>query len=277
MLTTQRLAVLDVLAHNRFVKTAQFYELLRARTATQERGVRRILYLMAKDRLIDRRYVIESYDTNGRPHGQNTHWLLSKGRQAIGRGQATAEKASTFLEHDTLVTAFHLALAREAPKHLRIHWRQDSLKHTVNPDALLALENTERVPRERSTNYFLIEVERTRQALSRTDSKGVIAKLKKYGAYSGSERVTRDYSRMNVETQRAEWHFTRFRTIWLVPASGRHSSRELVDNLLTRLAGAFPSSAIWIATADEAIANPFGAIYRTPKDYQERSYSLGDL
>lgn len=277
MLTTQRLAVLDLLAENRFVKTAQFYELLRTRTASQERGVRRILHLMAKDRLIDRRYVIEYYDANGRPRGQNTHWLLPKGRKTIGRGQATAEKAATFLEHDTLVTAFHLALAKEAPKHIRVHWRQDGLKHTVNPDALLALENTERVPRERSTNYFLVEVERTRQALSRTDSKGVIAKLKRYGMFNGSEQVAKDYSRSNGQTRKVEWHFTRFRTIWLVPASGRHSSRELADNLLARLAEAFPSSAIWVAMTDEAIANPFGPIYRTPKDYRERCYSLGDL
>src|SRR5207244_3110799 len=154
---------------------------------TARRGVRRLLTLLHRAGLVERsRYVLDD-PRDPFLRYQHCYRLSHSGRAAIGRGNAPAEKSPASLPHELGITAFHIALAASMPPTHRLYWRQTDLKHGVNPDALFAITDTTE-PRESSTYYYFLEVERSRQGHYRGGESGLLAKLRRYSEYRKSAR-----------------------------------------------------------------------------------------
>jgi hypothetical protein len=250
-MTALRKKALSFLADYHYLTTPQFYVLLERNGEIERRGVRRLLTLLHRAGLVERsRYVIDQRDD---PFLRYQHCY-----RLIGRGNVAAEKSPGSLPHELGITAFHIALARSIPATRRLYWRQTDLKHGVNPDALFALTDATE-PRESSTYYYFLEVERSRQGHYRGGESGLLAKLRRYGEYRKSARC------------RAEWkHFSDFRVVVVL------ANRERQENLLRVLETRLSTSTIWTTTAEDVERCITGAVFRAPPDFAHAAYSLFD-
>ncbi len=256
-LTPKRLAFLQMFKTKPCISIYQAYDLRRAETESQRRATRWFLKGLYRAGYLLREWSTDPGDVSLLPHPYFTYRLSKHGAQVV-HGRASVEKAPSSMTHEEEITQFHMALETLGRE---LWWKQHDLKKTVNPDAVFGLKTD-----QGRSAYFFLEIERTRQGLSRNDHKGVLGKLEKYDALRRTPRCRKDWE-----------HFDDFRTIWVVPASGRHSARELADNLLKRLSEKYPYRWIWVTTDDEYRADIGGAIFKTPRDFSQVAYSLLDV
>jgi hypothetical protein len=258
VLTPQRREALELLREYHYLATPDFYRLLGVAETDEHRrrGVRRMLMLLARAGLVEHaRHVV---DNPGDPflRYQHCYRLSRTGAVAVSARRAMGAKAPASVAHELEITAFHVALASAIPETHSLYWRQWDLKHTVNPDALFAITDS-REPRERSTHYYFLEVEKSRQGHYRNGDSGLIAKLRRYAEYRRTERC------------RSEWrHFSDFRAIVVL----KNREREL--NLLRALHERLPERFIWTTTEEDYRRDIGGAIFRAPPDHGTTAHSL---
>jgi hypothetical protein len=259
IVTNLRREALALLADYQYLTTPQFYVLLGRTGETEQRGVRRMLTLLHRAHLVERsRYVLDNPDDPFLRY-QHCYRLSRSGCAAIARGGAAAEKSPASLPHELGITAFHVALATALPATHRLYWRQTDLKHNVNPDALFALTDATQ-PRESSTFYYFLEVERSRQGHYRGGESGLLAKLRRYSDYRKSAQC------------RADWkHFSDFRVVVVL------ANRERQENLLHALQTKLCTPIIWTATTADIERCVTGAVFRAPPDFTSTSHSLFGL
>lgn len=248
ILTVLRRRVLALLADFHYLRTPDFYRLLEISDPNAQRGVRRGLMLLARSGLVLRSR--QAIDDPNDPflRYQHCYRLSRAGSRAIGGGQAAIEKSPASIDHELLITDFHIALSSHASTTHRVYWRQTDLKRTVHPDALFALTNITR-PREQSTIYYFLEAEYSRQGHYRAGESGLLTKLRRYGEYRKSA------------TCREEWkHFSDFRVIVLL------RTRERQENLLRVLAKRLPNKAFWTTTVGDVQRDITGPIFRGPPE-----------
>jgi hypothetical protein len=257
-LTNSRRRLLGVLAEYHYLRTPDFYRLLEVSDPHEQRGIRRALMLLARSGLVLRsRHAIDNPNDSFLRY-QHCYRLSRAGQRGIGGGHAATEKSPASIEHELLITDFHIALAERTPATHRVYWRQTDLKRTVHPDALLAVTNTAR-PREQSTFYYFLEVEYSRQGHYRAGESGLIAKLRRYGEYRRTELC------------RKEWKdFSDFRVIVVL------RSRERQENLLRVLKERLPTKSIWTITTDDVERDIAGPSFRAPPDEGKSGTSLFD-
>ena len=258
VITAQRDRVLRLLSSFHYLTNRHLYSLLGIDrdNASAHRGVRRILLLLVRAGLVTRtQHVIDSpYDRFLRY--ENCYRLSRAGALAIGCPAVVARKSAASLAHELLITDFHLALAASTPPSHRLYWRQTDLKHTVNPDALFAITDTTQ-PRDRSTWYYFLEVENSRQGHYRQGQSSLLGKLQKYVEYRRSDSC------------RADWrHFNDFRVVLVL------RSRERQMNLLRTLRDRLPHTMLWTACIDDLSSGIAGSLLRAPPDFEIATYSL---
>jgi hypothetical protein len=258
IVTDLRREALGHLAEYQYLTTPQFYVLLGRTGEAARRGVRRMLTLLHRAGLVERsRYVVDDPGDRFLRY-QHCYRLSRSGRSAVGKGNALAEKSPASLPHELGITAFHIALATAMPPTHRLYWRQTDLKHGVNPDALFAITDATQ-PRESSTYYYFLEVERSRQGHYRGGESGLLAKLRRYSEYRKSARCL------------AEWkHFADYRVVVVL------ANRERQDNLLRALQTKLCTPIVWTTTADDVVRCVTGAVFRAPPDFSTVAHSLFD-
>lgn len=258
VITDRRREALSALAEYHYLTTSDFYRVLRIGNEHARRGARRMLTLLNRAELVERsRHVLDNPNDPFLRY-QHCYQLSRAGWAAIGKGNARAEKSPASLAHELGITAFHIAVATSMPSTHRLFWRQTDLKHGVNPDALFAITDTAQ-PRDSSTVYYFLEVERSRQGHYRGGESGLLAKLRRYSEYRKSERC------------RAEWkHFSDFRVVVVL------ANRERQENLLRVLQARLNTPAIWTTTTEDVDRCVTGAVFRAPPDFTSVAHSLFD-
>jgi hypothetical protein len=250
-LTKQRRAILDFLCRYIYLRTSDFYTLVRADRDGARRAVRRLLHDFWGRGYLVRRPVID-YDAPGPfPRYENVYSLSSSGVELLRDSGSlddaltcTPDKSPHSLEHDVWITEFHLAVERFCDVNGRTaYWQQHNLKRTVNPDALFALTDPSR-PEDESTSYYFLEIERSRQGSYRDGRSALLRKLDRYAEYYGTERCLRDW----------DW-FDEFRVVIVVANETRRT------NLLLQLAELLPHPAFWVSVQGSDLS---GDCFLTP-------------
>lgn len=259
VLTPQRRVALELLAEYRYLTTSDFYGLLEggAPESTRARAVRRMLMLLHQAKLVYRANHVISRKGDPFLRYEHCYHLSRRGIAAISAGDSTPEKSPLSLDHELGITRFHLALAGAIrPTSYQLRWWQSELKRTVNPDALFALTDTTK-PREVSTHYYFLEIEKSRQSHYRNGDSGLMAKLKRYSEYRRTERC------------RSEWrYFADFRVVVVL------KDRKRQANLLRALCERLPHRFIWTTSEEEFNAGIIGAVFRAPPDHERTAHSL---
>lgn len=252
IITKLRQEITDLLAEYYYLRTEHFYPLLDASTDTRKRAIRRALQLMRKARLVTAEYIFKYKDHSrgGFPHTSFVYYLEGK-------------RSPFSLAHDIDITEFHLALTAALKLHpyLKLHWLQDDLRKTTNPDAIFGIQDT-RKPKDKSTHWFFLEIEKSRQGhWKKHENSGLVQKLTRYDNYRGSRELKADYS-----------YIGDFRVVVTM------ETPERTVNLLRKLSSLLPYRFIWITTP-EAVKQKgaLAGIYFTPKDFENKSYSFLDL
>lgn len=165
------------------------------------------------------------------------------------------EHSQRTLDHELEISYFHVALKKFVVKNgLKLYWQQSDLKHTVSPDAMFALTDP-RKPEGQNTLYYFLEIERAKIGHYIKGEPSIIRKLQKYHEYYGTD------------TCQKEWQdFRKFRVIVI------QRTEERRENLLK--ACLFKHRMFWFASEDAYKADIGGEIFKTPRDFQDKSYSL---
>lgn len=181
-------------------------------------------------------------------------------RHAFRHGYATEatktfeERSVMMLDHELEITAFHMALDRWCRSaDLRYVWRQRNLKHGVHPDACFTVESAAGTGRR--FTYFL-EIERAKLGNYRNGTPQILRKLARYYEYFNS---------MDCERK---WGFRHFRVMVVQRTEARS------EGLLGALQAGYRHRMFWLTSEDRYRKDIGGEIFKTPKDYAERSYSL---
>ena len=258
VLTPTRRRALDLLGEYHYLATPDFYQLLGVQSDDEhrKRGIRRMLMLLVEAGLAKySRHVIDNPGDRFLRY-QHCYRLSRSGAAVVGAQRAIGAKAPASVAHELEITAFHIALVSAMPPPHKLHWRQSDLKHTVNPDALFAVTDR-REPRERSTHYYFLEIEKSRQGHYRNGDSGLIAKLRRYAEYRRTERCSEEWR-----------HFSDFRVIVVV----KNREREL--NLLRALKTRLPERLTWTTSEADYRRDMPGRIFHSPSDYETASHSL---
>lgn len=245
-LTKQRKTILDLLCRYTYLRTSHFYALLRSDHDGAQRAVRRLLHDFWRRGYLVRRPLVDYHAPGPFPRYENVYSLSSAGVELLRDSGClddsltrTPEKSPHSLEHDLLITEFHLAVERFCDVNgWTAYWQQHNLKRTVNPDALFALTDLRR-PEDESTSYYFLEMERSRQGSYRDGRSGLLRKLERYVEYYGTERCLRDW----------EW-FDEFCVVIVV----KNETRK--ENLLTLLSKEMPESLFWITVEGSDLTGP---------------------
>jgi hypothetical protein len=188
----------------------------------------------------------------------------------------TREKSNLLLLHDLLITKIHLTLelaTRGTPLQLLIweqrrsvllDWAEDGIgRLSVNPDAFFGLKDREK-PENQNTNYFFLEVVRSRESDYQRLQSYFMRKMHAFLAYYRQGKHT------------ARYGITNFRVITVTP------TRQRAVNLCEKLEkGGLAFKRFWFTDlstvcADEP-AKILSRVFFTPKDFQEGiRYSLRD-
>jgi hypothetical protein len=259
IVTPERKRVLESLATYHFMTTEQLYEtvLPASGTPTQERAVRRLMLLMQRAGYVTRSRLVLDRPRDPFLRYTYSYRLTAEGLAALRDPRLRLPSASNSVGHDAEITRFHMNLRKAiAATDFRLWWRQTDLRQTVHPDALFAITDPAR-PRNRSTFYYFLEIEKSREGHYRSGCSGLEEKLRRYVAYRGAPRV------------REEWrHFTDFYVVVIVATDERRA------NLLQKLRGALPVDMIWIAAENDCAVDPGGRIFGAPSDAGSRLRSL---
>lgn len=259
IVTPQRQDVLNLLAEYHYLRTSDIYALLgvRAGFVTRERAVRRVLMLMHRAGLVYRKPYVTSSVGDRFLRYEHCYSISRRGARALGQGRVTPEKSPLSIVHEVEISCFHRALAETvSATTFALRWWQTDLKRTVNPDALFAVTDRTK-PRESSTRYYFLEIEKSRQGHYRNGESALVTKLRRYADYRRTERC------------RADWqYFADFRVAVVV------KNAERQKNLLQELAKRFPQRFIWTTTEPEYRQGMGARIFRTPADHGTETYSL---
>lgn len=175
--------------------------------------------------------------------------------------EATDEKTNKLLRHNLVLTNFHLALHREFGAKLSWSQLHHDLYHRwgtapdekVYADAFFYLTLGDRYP------TFYVEIENSGENKYEKGKSSRVRKMESYLEYSDGhfqEKTGAD----------------NFRVITLVP-----SERE-AGNFIAKLAKdkSLATPKFWISDFEQAM-HPAEKVFVTPKDYQQRAYSLHDV
>lgn len=258
VITPFRELVFQLLAKYRYLRTEHFYQLTDAQNDTRCRAVRRMLTLTRRAGYIRAQPLFDyrSHSRGGYPHVSLVYYLSDKGAHASGFAPVGVRSPAS-LAHDILVTEFHLALEKSVAgyPYLKLHWVGGRLKKNTNPDAIFGIEDL-RKPREKSTFWFFVEIERSRQGHWRHgQDSGLIQKLVRYGRYRKSRDLERDWP-----------YIGDFRVIVTV------GSKLRAENLVGKLQRKLALAMIWVAPTDDVIlGDMLTARYRAPSDAGPRT------
>jgi hypothetical protein len=177
--------------------------------------------------------------------------LSDKGVKVYG-GKTFDEHSQRTLDHELAISDFHISLQQFCTNQdLDLHWRQSDLKRGIHPDAYFSI--TDPAKAGRNTHHFFLEIERSKIGNLKNGQPSILRKLARY------------YDVYNTADCERQWNFQTFRVIVQVPSAAR------ATNLLASLAAFFKHSMFWIGDSNEDL------VYRTPRDYSERTYTLLDI
>jgi hypothetical protein len=188
----------------------------------------------------------------------------------------TRDKSNLLLEHDVLLTKFHLTLelaARLAPFEISA-WEQrravllDSAhcgneRLAVNPDALFGYKNRDK-PDGQNTAYFFVEIVRSRESEYQRQESNFMRKMRAFAAYHASG------------AHRERYGIANFRVITVTPTRWR------AVNLCKKLqAVGLASSRFWFTSVEHVFpdepARILDTVFFTPKDFERGAlHSLRD-
>lgn len=200
--------------------------------------------------------------TQDGPFGAMMYFLSFKGGEKcvnlgiLEKPKYVYKKSPKSIAHDSLISEFHLAL--EIALRDRIpacqhstppcdscaaniltweQWRDDmtDLAHLI-PDARFAVVGDD--------DFTLVEVVRANISKPKDREDELTEKMF-------------EYEKLGIK-----------RILILMPTKSR------ADNYLKKLFSILPSSAIWVTDYDSVFKDVLGAVFRTPKNYETRSYSI---
>jgi hypothetical protein len=155
---------------------------------------------------------------------------------------------------------FRIALKKFAEKNgLTLYWRQSDLKHTIAPDALLALTDPKKPEGQNALHYFL-EIERAKIGHYVDGEPSIMRKLAKY------------YAHYNTDQCEKEWEAFRLYRVIVI-----QRTEERRNYLLRELNGSLNHRMFWLASETGYKTDIGEEIFKTPKDYPEKSYSLRSI
>jgi hypothetical protein len=225
--------------------------LQRGRTPTEsdQRTARRTLCLLYQAGYVHRIPYLDLKQTAG--GATYAYGLSRKGVKAYG-GKPLDDHSQRTLDHELDITQFHISLKQFCANHmLESRWQQTDLKRVIHPDAYFSITDPNRDGK--NTNHFFLEIERCKVGNQKNGEPSIMRKLARY------------YDVYNTAHCEHEWNFRTFRVIVQVPKAAR------ANHLLASLATSFKHPMFWIGDSNEQL------IYRTPRDYSERTYSLLDI
>jgi hypothetical protein len=226
---------LGILAEYFCLNTTLASELL----AVSPRAVQaRYQRLAAAQLVYAKSYETETYLKGALP---KAYGLTDSGvKQAFREGFATDSTKSfrghalRTIEHELMISKFHLELAKRARAHAwDLRWRQNRLdKSAVRPDALFCLNG----------NYFFLEMERAKLGDYRDGRPSIVGKLEAYRAYYDSTDCEKDFG------------FRKFRVVTVMRTAKR------MENLTRALMSAGLDSGIFLNASEGAFFD-----FTTPK------------
>jgi Replication-relaxation len=260
-LTSAKIRTLDLLAEYFCLRTKDIAELIRARYPNDSdiRTARHTLNLLHLGGLVNRiPYLDLDLEGGGRTYA---YGLSDKGVKFVKPlwplAKTFDEHSQRTLDHELEISFFHIALKKFALKNgLKLYWQQSDLKHTVSPDAMFALTDPAK-PEGKNTLYYFLEIERAKIGHYIKGEPSIMRKLAKYHEYYGTDLCQK------------EWlDFRQYRVIVV------QRTAERIKNLLKELNGSLNHRMFWLTT-EEAYKRDIGEpIFHTPKDFQDKSYSL---
>jgi hypothetical protein len=261
-LTAARVALIRHFVRFRYLRMSHLYALLGANQDVTGRATRRLVHDFWAHGCLCR--AVAPADLR-RPTAvvEFAYWLSAKG-SALAEQAGLAEEnlpsprssIGRTLDHELAITEFHIrALETLDSRGLRLHWEQYGLRRGVNPDALLAVTDPAK-PETESTAYCFLEVERSALGGYTAGRSVLLRRLGHYSRYQGSTECLSDW----------RW-FREFRVLIVVQSPARRR------NLLAQLAAELPLAMFWVAVRGSDLSQ---AVFGSPADYLERSYSLWD-
>jgi hypothetical protein len=165
------------------------------------------------------------------------------------------EHSERTLDHELEITYFHIALKPFCEKNdLNLYWQQADLKTaTIHPDAYFSIGKGEK------WNHFFLEIERSKIGNYREGESSIIRKLGKY------------YDLFDTNGCEKDWNFKQFRVIVVQRTDERR------QNLCNALQSKYKHRMFWITTEALYKADIGGDIFKTPKDYADKTYSFRGL
>jgi hypothetical protein len=253
--------VLELLAEYFCLPTNNIAELIRGRAPndSDKRSLRQTLSVLLKAGLVNRLPYIDL----DRIAGSVQHaWGLSD--KGVKFCESLWPKAKTFdehsqrtLDHELEISFFHIALKRFCEKNnLKLYWQQADLKCTVSPDAMFAITDLTKAE-DKNTLYYFLEMERAKIGHYVNGEPSIMRKLGKYYEYYGTDKCEK------------EWvDFRQFRVIVIQRTDERR------ENLLKQLNKEYNHRMFWLAAELSYKVGIEANIFRTPRDFQEKSYSF---
>ncbi len=224
------------------------------------RAARATLSLLLADNLVCRFPFYETDRTFGTI--SYVYGLTDKAVKMIGDpARPFSEHSVRTIDHELEISLFHIKLKKLCEqKHLELFWYQEGINVSrgINPDAFFAITDPSK-PEGRNTNYFFLEIERSKIGNFKNGEPSITRKLTKYYEYFDSDACEND------------WNFRKFRVVIVQPSAPR--SR----NLLETLAEKYQNRMFWLTTEPAYKENIGGEIFRTPKDYSKVAYSFLSL
>lgn len=252
-LTRAKRDALEFLAEFFCLRVSDLAKLSRNREPNENdlRTARRTLLLLSREGSVNR---LPYFDLQ--TEGKSYVYGLSDRAVAQYGGKTFDEHSQRTLDHELEITQFHIRLKRFAAKHgLKLYWQQSDLKRTIHPDALFALTDPKK-PEGKNTFYFFLETERAKIGHYRDGKPSIITKLQKYYDYFDSDKC------------RKEWAFKQFRVIVV------QRNEERSENLLPLLQ---KHRMFWLTDEPRYKRGVDDYIFRTPKDWTERTYGFLDI
>ncbi len=256
--------VLELLAEFFCLRTNDIALLMRGRVPndSDKRSIRQTLNVLLKARVVTRLPYLDLDRVTG---GIHYAWGLSDKGVEFCKGlwpcaKTFDEHSQRTLDHELEISYFHMALKKFCAKqNLTLYWQQSDIKRTVAPDALIGITDPAK-PDGRNTLYYFLEIERAKIGHYQNGEPSIMRKLGKYHEYYGSDACEKNWGT-----------FRKYRVIVVQPTDQRR------QNLLTQLHEEFNHRMFWLTTERLYREDIGRAIFQTPKDRTERTYSFLDV
>jgi len=251
-----RTKVLHLIAEHKYLSVYDLANLIPVINAKPDNHRRRFQFVLTrlwKNRVLNRKINVKDFEiAEGFVPFNWMYWLSDKGAKML-QARTNTEKSPYSLPHEQDISRAHLAFSKLEGREL--YWRQDDLKHTIHPDALIGLSNPN-LPEDESTTYFFLEIERSKQGHYREGKSGLIMKLLRFQNYRKTTKCVQ------------EWGFDNFYVLLVL------KNEERRQNLLSKLRTILPYRTYMLTTQD-LVNNINGKIWLSPKD--STPYSLLEI